>query len=261
MKVSATAAARYYPEKRAVALFLNREDIPNIEKLFVYKQRKEEKQGGDSPVEFEIEVKAREKTFKQLGAVWSLIKIMFISMNGYPPTKEESYELYLDVLDLYANKRPNRFTGDLRPVHLSESDVEDASRLVDHVLGVMVEYCDLSLEDQASVRQLFQAWEQWRGDQVKDPLDYDEKGNLLTMAEWERRHKVSQATGIGGYLETCHIVSRGANTRLVEDVRNLLRLTPDEHRFQHQHGWDTFLERYPHLRGRVLHARQLVGQL
>lgn len=259
IKITGNAAARYYPERRAVALFFFGEDIPNIEKLFVYKQRRDEKDGGDAGIDFELEVKARAKTFKQHNAIWALLQIMFVSMNGYKPTKDELYDLYLDVLDLYANKTKNRFTGALRPIHLSESNVEDAAALIGHIMSVMAEYCDLSLDEQSDVQKIFKAWEGWRGDMVRDPMDYDEDGNLLTVAAWEARHQISQASGIGGILQTAHIVSRGANVNLIEDVRNLLRLTPEEHRFQHGHGWDAFLERYPHLKSRALHARQLVG--
>lgn len=229
------------------------------EKLFVYKQRKDEKEGGDSYISYEIEVKARERTYKQINTVWALIKIMFVSMNGYNPTKEESYDLYLDVLDLYANKTPNRFTGGLRPVHLSESDVEDAMQLINHILGVMVDYCDLPIEAQSEVKKLFIAWQGWRGELVKDALDYDRDGNILSVREWRETHKVSDASGIGGYLEAAHIVSRGASPSSIDDVRDLIMLTLEEHQFQHQHGWSTFLERFPHLKGRVLRARQLFG--
>lgn len=259
IKITGNAAARYYPERRAVALFFFGEDIPNIEKLFVYKQRRDEKDGGDAGIDFELEVKARAKTFKQHNAIWALLQIMFVSMNGYKPTKDELYDLYLDVLDLYANKRPNRFNGNLRPVHLSESDVEDAAALIGHIMAVLADFCDLSLDAQSEVRKLFDAWQSWKGDLAKDPMDYDENGNLLTVKAWEERHRLSDASGIGGRLETAHIVSRGANVTLVEDVRNLLRLTPDEHRFQHSQGWEAFLERFPHLKSRVLHARQLIG--
>lgn len=259
MKINGTASARWIPDRRAVGLYIAVDDVPLVEKLFAFKARREGKDGAEAWVTFELEVAAREKTFRQQGAIWALIRIMFIAMNGYPPTKDESYDLYLDVLDLYANKTKNRFTGALRPIHLSESNVEDAAALIGHIMSVMAEYCDLSLDEQSDVQKIFKAWEGWRGDMVRDPMDYDEDGNLLTVAAWEARHRLSQASGIGGILQTAHIVSRGANINLIEDVRNLLRLTPEEHRFQHQHGFDAFLERYPHLKSRVLHARQLVG--
>lgn len=260
MKVSSTAAARYYPEKRAVALFLNREDIPNIEKLFVYKQRKDEKDSGDSFIKYEIEVVAREVTFKQRNTVWALLRLMYVSMNGEPPSNHDQlYDLYLDVLDLYANKKPNRFTGALRPVHLSESDVYDGANLIGHIMNTITEFCDLDMSVGSQVRDLFWKWQSWRGTLAKDPFDYDEDGNLLSVAAWTEKHKVSDASGIGGYLENAHIVSRGANVRAIEDVRNLIRLSALEHREMHQHGWESFLQKWPHLKGRVLMARQLFG--
>ena len=259
MKVTGTAAARYHPDRRAVILFLNEEDNLLAEKLFVHKQRKDEKEGGDSYITYELEVAARERTYKQINTVWALITIIFISMNGRKPHKDEAYELYLDVLALYANKVPNRFTGELRPVHLSESDIEDAASLISHCMNVIVEYCDLALDLQADVRKLFNTWQGWRGEMAVDPLDYDADGNPLPYQEWRKNHLVSDASGAGGYLERSHIVSGGADKADYEEPWNWLMLTALEHRDWHNIGWQAWSDKYPHLKSRILRARQLAG--
>lgn len=262
MKVTGTASARWIPDRRAVGLYITLDDVPVVQKLFDVKARREQKDGGDVGVTYTLEVSARERTFKQQAAIWALLKIMFVSMNDYSPTHDELYDLYLDVLDLYANKRPNRFTGALRPVHLSESNVEDAARLIEGIMGALADFCDLSLDAQSEVKKIFVAWQEHRGGMKLDPLDYDDDGKPLSELAWREKHKVSDASGIGGRLELAHIVSRGANTKLIDNPENWLMLTYEEHRLvQHQNGWDEFLERYPHLRGRVLRARNLVSQV
>lgn len=261
MKFSGVAAGRYHADRRAIVLYPLESDVPVVQKLFDHKARREEKDGGEVHIAYELEVETRPRTFKQLNTVWALLRILYISMNGEPPTKEQSYDLYLDVLDLYANKKPNRFNGALRPVHLSESDVEDAANLISHVMNVIVEYSDLTLELQTDVRKLFWQWEAHRGGLDRDPLDYDEQGRPLPYDEWRKKHQVSHASGIGGYLERAHIVSRGANAAAIEESWNWIMLTPDEHRYQHSQGWDPFLDRYPHLKSRVLRARQLAAAI
>jgi hypothetical protein len=259
MKVTGVASGRLYTDRKAIVLYPLDADMTVVEKLFAHKARREEKDGGNVAITYELEVEIRPRTYKQLNTVWALIRILYISMNGEPPTKEQSYDLYLDVLDLYANKKPNRFNGTLRPVHLSESDTEDAANLISHIMNVIVEYADLTMDLQADVRKLFFEWENNRGGMDRDPLDYDEQGNPLPYEEWRKKHQVSHASGRGGYLERAHIVSRGANAAAIEESWNWLMLTTDEHRDQHQIGWTGWIEKYPHLKSRVLRARQLAG--
>jgi hypothetical protein len=260
MKISGLASARYYPDRRAIVVFPLEADLIVVEKLFAFKLSKEKKDGGNAHLEYEFEVKAREKTGKQVATVWALIGLMFEAMNARPGTKDEKQELYEDILSIYANKRPNRFTGELRPVRLSESDVNDAAALITHIMATIVEYCDLTLDLQADVRKLFYAWEASCGELDKDPRDYHPDGTPFTEAEWRACHLVSDASGVGGPLELAHIVSRGADQADIGEPWDWLMLSVDEHRYvQHQHGWSTFLDQYPHLKSRVLRARQLAA--
>ena len=127
--------------------------------------------------------------------------------------------------------------------------MEDAANLISHIMNVIVEFADLTLPLQADVRKLFYEWETTRGGLERDPLDYDEFGNMLVEAEWRKEHPVSQASGIGGALELAHIVSRGADCRQIDESWNWLMLTYEEHRLvQHQKGWAAFLDMYPHLK-------------
>lgn len=269
MKITGHAGARWVPEKKAIVLYPLEADIPLVEKLFATKGRREEREGMAVYPKYILEVGARDKTWNQLKAVWALVTIIYQSMHGTKPNEEEKYELYLDCLDMYAEKVKNRFTGTLRPVHISESDVMQAAGFIQHLMNVLIEYCDLDMADEngkklnldADVRTVFYRWQEWRGQQAMDPLDLDADGSLLGEEAWRKRHKVSDASGVGGYLQLAHIVSKGSDEAHRHCAWNWLSLLPEEHRLQHDKGWEVFLSRYPHLRGRVLRARSLAAKL
>lgn len=238
----------------------NREDLLAFSNLFSKKKSKEEKSGITIYPIVSISLPVFERTYKQLKTLWALITVIFISQNGRKPSEEEKYNLYLDILAEYADQVPTRFSGKLRPVHISESTTIEAAKLIQACFDIIVECCDLTIDLQADVRELFYEWEAWRGGLDKDPMDYDDDSEI-DEGEWRANHKVSDASGIGGYLEKAHIASQGANPIAIEKPWNWLALTAEEHRFMHQHGWAAFLEKYPHLRGRVERAQEMVNKL
>jgi len=58
-------------------------------------------------------------------------------------------------------------------------------------------------------------------------------------------------------LDAAHIVSRGASKRMIDSVDNLMLLCRDCHKFQHDHGLQTFISVYPHLHPRISRAYEL----
>jgi hypothetical protein len=195
--------------------------------------------------------------------VWKLVTVIFESMEGRLPTEEEKYELYLDLLDVYADKVPNRIRGGLRPIHISEANSLEGSKFIDGLLSHLATECSLSYEAQTTVQEILQEWENWRGGLETDHADYAnaEQTEMLTELEWRRKHVYSEASGRGGTIVRAHIMSRGADRSDIEKAWNWVALLPEEHEEQHRLGWDKFLDIYPHLRGRVVRARNLAGKL
>jgi hypothetical protein len=217
---------------------------------------KEEKNGARYFHNVTIALPVDSRTYKQNRTLWKLITTIFESQNGRKPNNEEKYNLYLDILDAYADRIPNQLTGNLRPVHISESDTVHGAKLIQACFDILVEMCDLDMDQQADVQDLFKEWQAWRSGLDMDPLDSD-----LSESEWREQHKVSDASGKGGYIELAHIVSRGADHSVIDKSWNWLALTHDEHiEVQHREGWEALLNRYPHLRGRVERARKLANQ-
>jgi hypothetical protein len=274
MKITGISNVKWDKVNGIIYVQPSKSDIQLIEKFFVKKGIQEEKTGEKCYPFYTFEIAARDKTFNQVKAIWALVTVIFRSMHGRKPDEEEKYDLYSDILDMYADKVPNRFTGALRPVHLSESDVYQAGRMLTACIDVLTEYCDLNNvrdengkeiggELQNEVRTIFLKWTNWRGGIAKDPLDYDDSGNELTLYKWLEKHKVSDITGINdGTLEVVHIVSRGSDAKDIESPWNWILM---EHKYyigiQHEKGWEALVNEFPFIKPRVLRARSLAGKL
>ncbi len=233
-----------------------------FDKLFQKKEEWEKRNDHEFLLHVALELRYQKRTYKQNSSVWVLVTAIFESMEGRLPDEEEKYGLYLDLLEEYADKVPSRFGG-LRPVHISESNSIEGARFIDGLIYHLAKHCELNYDTQSSVIGVLQEWEEWRGGLENDPIDYSDIActQMLTESEWREKHPVSEASGRGGNIERAHIVSRGSDAADIEKSWNWLALLQDEHEQQHNIGWDSFLEIYPHLKGRVNRARNLARKL
>lgn len=229
-------------------------DLLMIKKMFDSKKSREERSKQEILLKCEIDAQFQKRSFKQLATVWVLVTVIFESMEGRKPTESERYDLYLDLLEEYADKVPSKITGELRSVRISESNTMAAARFIDGLLYHLATYCELKTDLQADVRKVLYEWELWRGKQNEDINDY------RTLNDLKERVKYSEASGKSP-VEYHHIVSRGAAPQFIDCAWNILALTHEEHMFFHKYGWNTFLDKYPHLRGRVEKAIEKAGKL
>jgi hypothetical protein len=231
--------------------------------FFRAKKEREQRNQKEFFVQVVLDLPHQKRTFKQDAAVWKLVTVIFESMEGRLPTEEEKYELYLDLLDTYADKVPSRIRGGLRPVRISEANSLEGAKFIDGLLSHLATECSLSYEAQTTVQEVMQEWETWRGKLETDYADYTDKEQIrmISEAEWRKKHVYSEASGCGGTIVRAHIVSRGSDAPDIEKAWNWMALLPEEHEEQHRLGWDRFLDIYPHLRGRVERARNLAGKL
>lgn len=255
MKVVAFFHGLFFKNQIILRVADNR-DLPLIKKMFDSKMSREERTKKEILLKCEIDAPLQKRTFKQLGAIWKLIEIIFMSSTPEmrKPTESERYDLYLDLLDLYADKTPNELTGRLRPVHISESNTMAAARLIDGLLYHLANECELKPDLQADVRSVIYEWEEWRGKQkvdINDTRSIEEMRESVTYSEASGRSPV----------EFHHIVSRGSFPQGVDKAWNILALTRDEHREFHDYGWGYFLNKYPHLRMKVARAFDRAGHL
>jgi hypothetical protein len=179
-------------------------------------------------------------------------------MEGRPPDEDEKYNLDLDLLENYADKTQTRF-GKIRPVHISERNSLEGARFIDGLLYHLATVCELDVDTQATVIDVMQQWEEWRGALELDPVDYlhPDCTEMVPLDLWREKHPYSEASGRGGNIVRAHIVTRGSDHPDIEKSWNWMALLWEEHEQQHNIGWDEFLRIYPHLRGRVDRARKM----
>jgi hypothetical protein len=265
IKLPAQAALWRHPQRQGDYILLKaicKKDNDLVLDFFRTKKEREERNQKEFFVQAVLDIPLQRRTFKQNSAVWKLVTVIFESMEGRLPDEEEKYNLYLDLLEAYADRVPNKISGGTRPVHISESNSVEGARFIDGLLYHLATEYALSYGVQTTVQEVLEEWEAWRGELETDYADYAdrEQTKMLTEKEWRERHVYSEASGRGGLIEMAHIVSRGADAADVEMSWNWIALTPEEHAEQHRSGWDKFLRIYPHLRGRVERARRLAGK-
>ena len=246
-----------YQNNFIVLKLVDENDRYIVEKLFRNKKEREGRTQQEVLLRCEINAPYQHRTFKQNNAVWILISIIFQSMEGRNGTHEELYDLYCDLLEEYADKKPSRLNGKLRSIHISGMNTEQAGRFIDSLLFHLATMCELSIDLQSSVRKFIYEWEEWKH---KEENEFEE---FTSVEEMRQKVVYSEASGKGGVLHFHHIVTRGACPAAVDKTWNLMALTPDEHNFYHQQckTWDEFLEVYPHLRGKVERAQKKCAEL
>ena len=235
------AALWRHPQKKGDYILLKatcKKDNDLLLKLFSTKKEWEDRNNREFFVTALLDLPYQRRTFKQNAAVWVLVTAIFESLEGRLPDEEEKYNLYLDLLDVYADRIPNRLNGGTRPIHISESNSLEGSRFIDGLLSHLATQCELDYGTQSTVQEVLQEWEAWRGELETDHADYAdrEQSVMLTEEEWREKHVYSEVSGRGGIIVRAH-------------------------EQQHRRGWDEFLGIYPHLRGRVERARRLAGKL
>lgn len=235
-------------------------DLLLVKKLFTSKSQRENRSQKEILLKCEIDAQFQHRSYKQLNSVWKLVTVIFQndSENHRLPTEQEKYDLYLDLLELYADKIPNRFTGQLRSIHISESNTLAAAHFIDGLLYHIATQCNLPTDLEATVRSVLYEWEIWRGTLEEDINDH------RTVQEMRKFVVYSEASGIRcNNLHFHHIVTRGACPAAIDCAWNLVALTPEEHNFYHQQckNWDEFLYVYPHLKNKVERAQRKCSEL
>lgn len=230
-----------------------------IDKLFKSKYERENRSKKEILLKCEIEAAFQHRSFKQLNAVFKLVEVIFMSdsENHRKPTQSEKYELYLDLLELYADKIPNRYTNELRSIHISESNTMAAAHFIDGLLYHLSTYCQLNMDLESTVRKVLYEWEIWRG---QNQIDINDD---RTIEEMRKYVIYSEASGKRGNIHFHHIVSRGACPAAKDKAWNIVALLPEEHAFYHQQckNYREFLERYPHLKGKIENAQRKCAEL
>lgn len=204
------------------------------------------------------------KSYDQCKTVFALINIYFYLIAGRYPTSNEQALTYSKLLWKYAPRTTDPLNPDETvPVPLSQMTKTEAAIFINSIMGEIYEHQHgLTEAMEIDLKQIFEEFYSENANGNKNPVDYDEDGNLLTAEEWRAKNNFSFASFINpGNLHLHHIITRGARKDLIDTPWNWLMLTPEEHNIYHTKGWDYFLELFPHLVKRVKYAFDEGGML
>lgn len=234
-----------------------------IKKIFTAKAEREDRRGEESLLTCVLDLPYKVKSQKQLASVFLLVTAIFESMDDRKPTDEEKYELYDDLLNIYAYRRPSRLsTSETSAIRLSASNTFETSYFIGGLMMHLCTECQLTMDLQADVRSVLWDWERWKGEQELDPNDYydAEKTRPLSEADFRKLHLCCQATGISENLVLHHIVTRGSNAKAIDAVWNWVVLSSEQHAECHA-GEKAFLQKNDHLEGRFRRANKIADKL
>lgn len=200
------------------------------------------------------------KSYDQCKTVFALIDLYFFIIKGRYPTEDEKALTYSRLLWQFAPKIEDPLNPEeLVPIPLSQQTKYEAAFFIDGILAQIYEFKNgLTDSQEIQLKKLFEDFYAENGFGDKNPIDFDENGNLLSAEEWRKRNNFSFASGIEGTevtpLHLHHIISRGARRDLIDDPTNWIMLTAEEHMMYHNEGWEKFLDTYCNCAKRVKFA-------
>lgn len=219
---------------------------------------------GDNVVRVTAEKLNSKKTYDQVRTVFGLIDIIFQVDEDRKPTEHEKALYYSYLLNQYGEKHLVSVSGQepmMQAIGLSSMTKPQATRFISALVAHICERCQLPDYLMHDMTELFETFAVYKGRMDVDFADTDENGEYLSVDKWVERNNYSHATGKTENLEIAHIVSKGTAPQFRDCVWNFLRLTHDEHMYQHAKGWGKVFKLYPHLKGRVERAREMAKKL
>lgn len=210
----------------------------------------------------------KHRNLDQNALYWALLTILSYEVYGEFHHEEEIHE---EILAIYSPRVTGALTKVSVPKRSKDLNTVEFSYLIE---GVFKELADhgVSLDSGARIIGYWREWYTWRGTIGGDPLS----GTYKNIEDYRERIPYCEAClkhlGPGNPGSIAHIISRGAGGSL-EDW-NIFHfcdtchtgLNPeagmlgfDKTTSQHQHGWDAFLEKHPHLRWKFERAHERVG--
>lgn len=162
-------------------------------------------------------------------------------------------EIHEELLSLYSPRVKSPMTGAEVPKRSHAMSTVEFSRLIEGTFFQLA-HCGISDDIAMQIIAHWKKWHKWRGEQAEDPLGMTYKDD----DDYRARVPFCEACGLylaDGEGQMAHIVSKGSGGS--DAGWNKFRLCTQDHIYiQHQNGWIAFLERYPHLAGKVEHAQE-----
>lgn len=199
------------------------------------------------------------KTYDQVKTVFALTAILFECNYDRIPSSSENERLYRELLEEYAPREESLLNPEkTTPIPLSRMEKREAAEFINSLITLIMENCDLTDKQQVDVKQIFEEFQANNNFGENNPTDYDKNGEMLSEEIWRKKNNFSFASGIKGTeeapLHLHHILTRGAHSAYKDCSWNWIMLTPEEHNYFHQNGYEKFFELYPSTAKRIKNA-------
>lgn len=216
-------------------------------------------------ISLDLETKYKTHTRASMNTFYGIIRFIAWCEVGHKPKEEDMWWHIEDAIERYAPEKKHPITGKMTKVRPGDPRLttKEMSYMIQHTLNdlAQMDIPDMVMDAIGpDMKKLWTAWYKWRYDELEDdPLFPDE----LTM-EWEEykeHNPVCEFSGVGHTeedpLERMHIVSGGSDPGDYEEPWNWIRAKHSIHQWQHNNGWQPILKVYPHMKGKIMRARQL----
>jgi len=223
----------------------------------------ERKKDTKKPYKFILTIKyaSRKRTLGQNNLYWALVTVLSFEAYGEFGHEEETHE---ELLKLYAPRVEGRLTGIDQPMRSRKMDTVQFSKLIERVF-VEITSRGVEMAGADSIQDYWAEWQNWRSKQGVDPLS----DTYSDLEDYKRKVPFCEACmtylwstdedGKDIYVgHMAHIVSKGAGGR--DELVNRLGLCVGCHiKIQHQNGWLSLIDQYPHIRWRIEKAHEAQG--
>lgn len=212
----------------------------------------------------------KKRTLDQNALYWALLSILSYEVFGEFFHEEEIHE---EILGIYSPRIQSALTKRLIPKRSKYLTTVEFSSLIEGVFKELAVH-GVSVDVAEKIHLYWREWYTWRGTTGGDPL----AGSYKNVMEYKERIPYCEAClkylGHDNPGSIAHIVAKAQGGSL--DDWNIFHLCDTCHTglnpesemldfdrtvSQHQHGWEAFLEKYPHLRWKYEEAQRLHAEV
>lgn len=211
---------------------------------------------------YRIHTRASQNTF------YGVVRFITWCHIGHKPKSEDIYWDAEEIIETYAPRLQHPVTGEIRAIRPGDPRLttKGMSLLIEGALNTLAhEDIDASVLDAIGpdMKKLWESWYDWRYNKGEDPLFEDEMN--LSWDEYQERYPVCEFSGVGDSeydpLERMHIVSGGSDIADYEESWNWIHARHSIHiNIQHQNGWKEIFRQFPHMKGKILRAREIANK-
>lgn len=207
-----------------------------------------------------LETWYQRRTLTQLNTLKALESLLYqIDYQRKPKSKDLEF-IHQGILEIANERVENPWTKKTVMVTTSMKccDTKIMDRFIEVALEELAERnIPKDVRDAMFDRPLSEIFREWyKQRMVRDDLDG------LTWNEYRKRIPYCEFTFKShGPLERMHIISKGANGSIYEQPWNWIHASRHIHQEQHNNGWESIMQDYPHIIPKINRAHEMERKL